>query len=461
MHVTGTIRSTRSGFAFLIRDDGEDDLLIPSDGLQGAIHGDKVRVLLFPRANDFRPLAMVEEILERPSPHFTGELVREGKAYWVRPDSPMLPERMGARLGTVAPVSGAKVLFRVENSHRRQHTAYAVLEEILGDADDARLDTLVISSEFGLPPRFPEAVLAEAEVVTAGTPWCRAAEEEDARREDFRGQVTVTIDPIDAKDFDDAIALERLGDGHRVYVHIADVTYFVREGTALDADARARGTSTYFPGAVVPVLPEAISSLAASLSPEADKRTMTAVLDLDAHGGVVATRITRGWMRSSARLHYDQVQAFLDGREEIPGEVGDLLRQMQSVARVLRKRRFAGGGFELEVPEAAFKLGADGVPVKIVRRVHEESHQIIEEFMIAANRAVGAWAKAREIPFLYRVHDEPDGNAVDEFLSTALTLKPGTRISDVRDIPSLRRWLAALPSRIRSRGSSTSSSSAP
>ena len=446
MHVVGTIRSTRSGFAFLIRDDGEDDVLVSADGLQGAIHGDRVRVLLFPRAHDFRPVATVEEILGRPNPHFTGELIREGRAFWVRPDSPMLPERMSVRLGEVSPVAGAKVLFRVENSHRRQNTPYAVLEETLGDADDARLDPLVIASEFGLPTRFSDAAESEAEVVTRGEPWCREAEEEDAKREDFRGQTIVTIDPVDAKDFDDAIALEPLADGHRLFVHIADVTYYVREGTTLDQEARERGTSTYFPGTVLPMLPEAISSVAASLSPEADKRTMTAVLDLGPEGELRSTRIARGWMRSSARLHYDQVQAFLDGREEIAGEVGDLLRVMQELARVLRRRRFEGGGFELEVPEAVFRLGADGVPTKILRRTQAESHQIIEEFMIAANRAVGAWAKARAVPFLFRVHDEPDEKALDEFLGTALTLKPGTRMSEVRDIPALRRWLAGLPS---------------
>lgn len=445
MHVIGTIRATRGGLAFLIREDGEDDVLVPASGLNGAIHGDRVRVLLFPRAHDFRPLASVEEILERPDPHFTGELVREGRAYWVRPDSPLLPDRLSLRLGEVSPIAGAKVLFRVENSHRRHQPLYAVLEEILGEADDARLDPLVIAREFGLRPRFSDAALAEAEVATGPAPWCPEAAEEDARREDFRGQLVVTIDPVDAKDFDDAIGLEPTADGWRLFVHIADVTYYVREGSALDREARERGTSTYFPGTVLPMLPEAISAGAASLSPETDKRTLTAILDLGPDGAFRSSRVVRGWMRSGARLHYDQVQAFLDGREEIAGEVGLLLRRMQELARLLRRRRFSGGGFEIDVPEAVVRLGADGVPRKIERRTHEESHQLIEEFMIAANRAVGGWARSRGVPFLYRVHEEPNEDSLDEFLSIALTLRPGTRISEVRDVPALRRWLADLP----------------
>lgn len=446
--VLGEVRSTRSGYAFLAPESGGEDLLIARGGLGGAIHGDRVRAsMVRVLATDYRPEVMVEEILERRRPLHTGELKKSGKAYYVRPDSPLLPERLPLRLGTHAPVSGEKVLFRVENLTGRDETLIAVLERALGDADDARLDPIVIGTEFGLPLRFSDAALEEAEA--------RAAvdrDPEDAKREDFRDRFVLSIDPIDAKDFDDAVAIRREpGGGWELAVHIADVSFYVREGSALDQEAEARGTSVYFPGTVVPMLPEVISSIAASLRPGEDKRVLSAILAFDAQGTRIGQRFTRGWIRSSARLHYAEAQAILNGDQLASTEVTTALRDMAELAALLRRRRFEAGAFDLDVPEVEMTLGADGVPIELHHHETHDSNRLIEEFMIAANLAVGSLGSVDHLALLYRVHAEPDARAIEQFALTALALVPSARESDVDSLPALRRWLKALPESPRTR----------
>lgn len=451
MFVTGTIRGTRSGFAFLIRDDGGEDLMVSADGLGGAIHGDHVRASLVgsdrrgPRS-DFRPQVVVDEILERTAPTFTGNVQRVGKSWIVRPDSPLLPERLPLRLGTDPLAAGSKVLFRVETKAGRQQLPVAVYESTVGEASDARLDPIVIASEFGLALRFSEEALGDAEARLRSV-----QDADDAHREDFREQFSVTIDPIDAKDFDDAVALRRLPNGDsELSVHIADVTYYVPEGSALDREAAARGTSVYFPGSVVPMLPEGISSLAASLSPETDKRTLSAILVFSPEGERKSTRVVRGWIRSHARLHYAEAQAILDGDPGAPAALRELLADMWRLAGVLRARRFRDGAFDLDVPEAEMELGADGVPVRLWRHRIHDSNRLVEEFMIAANLAVGALSTQEELPILYRVHEEPSSDALDLFRGIVFSLLPGTRADEIDTLPRLRRWLSALPRNPRS-----------
>ncbi len=443
MIVTGRVRGTRSGFAFLILDDdGREDLFIAAAGLNGAIHGDRVRaVVVYRTPHDFRPEAQVEEILERPTPFFTGNVFRVARTWFVRPDSPLLPERLRLRLGPASAASGEKILFRVENRPDRERTPMAVYLECLGDEDDARLDPIVIASEFGLSPRHSDEALAEAEARAAA-----GQDAEDALREDFRGQFVLTIDPIDAKDFDDAIAIRRIdGGGYELTVHIADVSSYVLEGGTLDREAALRGTSVYFPGSVLPMLPDSLSSVAASLSPESDKRVLSAVMRFDSGGQRKSFRFARGWMRSRARLHYRQAQDILDGRETAEPELAGSLHAMAGLAGKLRARRFEEGGFDLDVPETEMSLGPDGVPVRVYRHETFESNRLIEEFMIAANRAAGEWALDRGVPFLFRVHGEPDPEALARFEDAVFTLMPGASPADLASIPRLRRWIGSIP----------------
>jgi len=450
----GTIRGTRAGFAFFRPDEGGEDIFVPAEALAGALHGDYVRVRVTRGdVHDFRPSADVEEILARGGGEggYTGNLERIGKSWFVQPDSPLLPERLRLRLGTVAGVAGAKIRFRVETRPGAEQTPVAVAADLLGEGDDARHDLVNIAGEASLDLRFPEA--AEEEALASAV----APDPEADLREDFRGDFVLTIDPPDAKDFDDAVAIASLpGGGWRLWVHIADVTSFVAEGGPLDREASRRGTSVYFPGVAIPMLPEGLSSVAASLGPGIERRVLSVRIDFDAHGAGSGVHVSRGWIRSQARLHYAQAQAILDGEldgkldwkdslEASSPEIVAALREMARLAGILRERRFAQGGFEFNVAEAEMTLGPDGVPREIHRRTSLQSHRLIEEFMIAANRAIGTWALEREVPFLYRVHAEPDAESVARFLGDALALVPGTSPAALSDFPRLRRWLEALP----------------
>ena len=442
MLITGVIRATRGGFAFLIPDEGGEDLLVRDDDLAGAIHGDRVRAHVSPGGGfDYRPSARVEEIIERTHPAFTGDVSRRGRSYVVRPDSPLLPERLSLRPGGRALADGEKVLFEVRTTHDRHPKPYAVYRDTLGEEGDARLDPVVIASEFNLALRFSDRAMREAEDMAR-----RETLPEDVDREDFRNDFVLTIDPVDAKDYDDAISVTRTRNGGYVLtVHIADVTAYVEEGGALDREAQERGTSVYFPGSVIPMLPEILSSDLASLGPDEDKRTMVARMEISPSFEVVDTHLTRGWMRSGARLHYAQALDIVEGRADAPDDVRRLLGEAAELARGLRARRFRSGGFELEVPETEMKLRADGVPSRLRRREPLDSHHWIEEFMIAANRATGRFALEREWPYLFRVHEPPSAEAVEQFIVTVLTLRPGVPPSDLGELPRLRRWLAELP----------------
>lgn len=439
----GVIRGTRAGFAFFRPDEGGEDIFVHAEALAGALHGDRVRARVT-RGDpwDYRPSAEVEEILGRGGGDggFTGNIERIGKAWFVRPDSPLLPERLRLRLGTVAGVPGAKVRFRLETGAGAEHSRLAVAADLLGEGDDARHDLVNIAAEASLDLRFPEAAEDEALASASGP------DPETGSREDYRDDFVLTIDPPDAKDFDDAVAIAVLPDGGwRLWVHIADVTSFVTEGGPLDLEASRRGTSVYFPGAAIPMLPEGLSSVAASLGPGVDRRVLSVRIDFDARGERCGVHASRGWIRSRARLHYAQAQAILDGREESPPETAAALREMARLAAILRARRFNEGGFEFTVAEAEMTLGPDGVPREIRRRESLESHRLIEEFMIAANRAIGAWAVERAVPFLFRVHAEPDAESLARFLLDALALVPGASPAALSDFPRLRRWLEALP----------------
>ncbi len=438
MLIRGTVRGTRQGFAFLVPENGGEDIFIPEVNLSGAIDGDRVEVRLersSPR--DFRAEGFVDQILERRNPAHTGDVVRSGRTLFVHPDTPILPPRLRLRTGGQAVPAGSKILFDVDNVGR-ENKRVATFVRLLGDADDPHLDGVVIATAFHLPVRFPDSVLDEAlEVASREDPVDRA------RRHDYTGELVLTIDPRTAKDFDDAVSIRKSRKGYRLTVHIADASYYVPEGGAIDAEAARRGTSVYFPGGVVPMLPEALSARAASLVPDEDRRVLSVEIDLDRDGGIKNFRCREGVIRSAARLHYQQAQRMLNGNEGEP-PVRNAVREMGELARLLRARRYRAGGFDLDLPETEVELDARGLPRRLMRRRTLESHRIIEEFMILANRAVGRFLAEKGAPHLFRVHGEPDPASLARFAEIALTLVPGARTRDLETIPALRRFLGQL-----------------
>jgi ribonuclease R len=278
----------------------------------------------------------------------------------------------------------------------------ATLVEVLGADDRPEWDDAGVASQFRLRTRFTARVDREAQA--HGEPGAR----ERHGRVDLRDELVFTIDPEDARDHDDALSVRASGPGrHEVGIHIADVSHYVTEGSGLDQEAEARGTSCYLPGGVVPMLPEALSSDLCSLRPERDRLALSVFAELDREGRLLGCRFAETVVRSRHRLHYGEVQEALDhARRPEPG-LQHALETLQGLARALRRRRLAAGALELDVPEVKAWVDEHGTPWKVERRPHLESHELIEEFMLLANRCVGAEGARRKAGLLYRVHEPP------------------------------------------------------
>jgi len=273
--------------------------------------------------------------------------------------------------------------------------------EVLGREDDPRWDDQAVLSRHRWPTRFPREALAEAQAAPV-------PDRPEAGRVDLRDRAAFTMDPDDAADFDDALSWRRLGPGlAEVGVHIADVARYVAAGSALDAAARERATSVYLAGQAVPMLPERLSSELCSLVPGQERYTLSVLAEMDDRGAVGRYRICEGWIRSRARLSYEQGQAVLDGRGTAPPEVEAGLRALAALAGALHERRRARGALDLEVPEVKARVAADGRTVALERRAHLLAHRVVEEFMLLANTLVGEEAERRGEAFLFRVHEPP------------------------------------------------------
>ncbi len=278
----------------------------------------------------------------------------------------------------------------------------AHLVEVLGAEDRPEWDDDAVASQFRLRRHFPEA--AQAEAARHHEPGGR----ERAHRLDLRSELAFTIDPIDARDHDDALSVKRLANGRfEVGIHIADVSHYVTEGGALDREARARGTSCYLPGTVVPMLPERLSADLCSLREGRDRLALSVLVELGADGHRHHQRFAESVVHIRVGLHYDEVQDALDGTNPRDRELQEALELLRSLARAMRARRRAAGSLELDIPEVRARVDERGVPIAIERRAHLESHELIEEFMLLANHCVGEEGARRRAGVLYRIHDAP------------------------------------------------------
>jgi ribonuclease R len=306
-------------------------------------------------------------------------------------------------IGRLEPEDGDWCIAEIDE-HGEAH-----LVELLGADDRPAWDDVAVASQFRLRRRFPAE--AEREARSHREP----GEAEFRGRTDFRNQLVFTIDPEDARDHDDALSLKDLGNGRvEVGIHIADVSHYVTADSALDREAVRRGTSCYLPGGVIPMLPEHLSADLCSLRPDRDRLTISLLAELDAHGELHGARFVEGVIRSRHRLHYAQVQDALDRGPHPDAEVQRSLQVLRDLTRALRKRRFAAGALALDVPEVKASVDEHGVPLRIERRPHLESHELVEEFMLLANRCVGAEGSRRESGMLFRVHEPPSPRRLAE-----------------------------------------------
>jgi ribonuclease R len=434
--VTGRIATTGRGFGFVRRPEpGVRDLFVPPDRMNGAMDGDLVVVEPI-KGRGRRGAAgkgdrvRVVRILERGRTTVAGTFVPTGGGGGiVMPDSRALAEievyAGDARAARDAPAQGAKVLVEVTRPPRDDRPAVGRVVKILGEAGTYAAERDAVIAEHGLREEYPEDALAEVEAIKAGIP-----DEERARRADYTEELAVTIDPDDARDYDDAISVKRSGSGWRLRVHIADVSHFVAEGTALDREARLRATSCYLPGEAIHMLPTRLSADLCSLKEGEVRPVKTVTLRYDASGERTGFEVERSLIKSSKRLTYKQVRRALDGGgvKEVRGEVLDMLTSARELHELLRERRRRAGSFCFSLPEARIVLGDDGGVAGIEVEEQDFTHNLIEEFMLAANRAVAEVCVDRALPAIHRIHEEPDREDLKEFAEVArafgIVLKP-------------------------------------
>jgi ribonuclease R len=415
--IIGVFQRTSGGFGFVkprVTSPGpvpQADVYIPARRTADASSGDLVRVRLRRGrrvGRQDKPRGEIVEVLERETHQFVGTYRPRGGMALVQVDGSVFSQPIPVGdPGAKNARDGDKVVIEMIRFPSHAYEGEAVIVEVLGPRGQPGVDTLSVIREYGLPEVFSEEVLESARA---------QAESFDPTNLDSRTDLTsvtiVTIDPADARDFDDAISLEQLANGNwRLGVHIADVAYFVPEKSPLDQEARERGTSVYLPDRVIPMLPEIISNHLASLQPQRVRLAKTVFLELTPTGVRVDTEILRSAIKSDHRFNYEEVQDYLDNpgpwKEKLSADVFTLVGQMRELAMVLRRRRFEHGSLELLLPEIKLQLDDQGAVTGARVVEHTESHQIIEEFMLAANEAVAAQLSEQEVLFLRRIHAPP------------------------------------------------------
>jgi len=431
--LVGRLKCTRFGYGFVIAEDGGEDLFIPPHAMGGALHGDRVRVghLDTRREGDSHE---VLEILERTRYGIVGRFEGRGRRSALLPDRPEYPREIILTLhASRRAASGARILVRLKATP--PEPLVGTIEAIFAD-DDPREDSLLVALEEGIRTEFDPEAEHEAAAFHEDS-VARAAHD----RVDFRNGLVLTIDPEDAQDHDDALSvLEERPDGSAtVGIHIADVTHYVRPGSALDREAQARGTSVYLADTTFPMLPAALSSGLCSLSEGKDRLTVSVVADLTADGQLRSSRVVEGIIRSAKDLTYQEAHRLLrEGSGDIPGA----LRPLDRLAKALRSKRLERGGLELDLPEIKPELDARGEPIVFDEAPRLPTHELIEEFMLLANQVVGKRARTLELPFLYRVHERPRYDKLRSFFEAAQYLGRQGPTQIVTDAKQLQRWVS-------------------
>lgn len=400
----GTISINRSGRGFLEVEGADQDIMILEGGLGTALDGDRAMVKLVGERSG-RPAGVVIRVLERSGRNIVGVLHTKNEMLFVHPDNPRIHRDIHIpRHDSLHAQEGEKVVARLTAWDDPHTSPCGVIIERLGQPSAPGVDMLAIIKSYNLPEAFSDDVLNEAEKAAA-----MDIKKEMARRTDLTRECIYTIDPFDAKDHDDAVSIVRTPHGYRLGVHIADVSFYVAEGSALDAAALERGNSVYLPGMVIPMLPEVLSNDVCSLRPNRLRLAHSVIMDFDRHGKVLGWKILDTVIRSQAKLSYEEVQDFFDGKAATPGvqRVADSLLLARELATLLTRQRAQEGSLDFDLPEAKIILNKQGEVLELGDKVRLESHRLIEEFMLAANRAVALEAFSTGQPFLYRVHEKP------------------------------------------------------
>jgi ribonuclease R len=412
--ITGTVDMKRTGKAYLLPDDGSDDIYISASNTNHALDGDKAEVHLFPHRIGRKREGQVVKIIKRNRVAIVGVLQLSKKFAFVVPDDTSVPvDIFIPQSGINNAKDGEKVIARITDWPERSNNPFGEVIDILGMPGLNEVEMNSILASFDFPLRFPVEAEKEAERIPDALPQA-----EIARRRDFRDVTTLTIDPFDAKDFDDALSLRKLRNGNwEVGVHIADVSYYVKPGSALDKEAYLRATSVYLVDRTIPMLPEKLSNMVCSLRPDEDKFCFSAVFELNDEASVKSSWFGRTVIRSDRRFAYEEAQKIIEGED---GDLKPEIMTLHNLASVMRKQRFDKGAIAFQSQEVKFILDETGKPLDTYVKESKEANWLIEEFMLLANKLVAehvGMPKGRSKPptFVYRIHDTPNQEKLATF----------------------------------------------
>ncbi len=420
-YITGKVDMKGTGKAYIINDEGGEDIYIAPNNTSRALHGDHVKVLLFPQRKDRKPEGQIIEIIERAKEQYVGIIdVSKHFAYLISDNNTMPVDILIPKDGINGAKTGQKVVVKITDWPEHSKNPIGTVVQVLGTPGDNDVEMKSILVEFDFPWVFPEKVENEAVKTDRGiTP------EEIKKRKDFRDVFTMTIDPADAKDFDDALSLKKLSNGnYEVGVHIADVSFYVKEGSLIDKEAFDRGTSVYLVDRTIPMLPEKLSNDLCSLNPHTDKLCYAAVFELTEEAEIKSQWVGRTVINSNRRFNYEEVQEIIESGQ---GEFSEEILILNKLATKLREERFSKGSINFESNEVKFVLDEKGKPVSVYIKEQKESNRLIEDFMLLANKHVAemigkvkAGDKAKT--FVYRIHDTPSQEKLATFAQFLLKL---------------------------------------
>jgi ribonuclease R len=448
--IPGRIRMNRAGKGFLQPDDSDlKEIAIAESATGTALHEDRVLVRRDVRKN-FRSgdgaaeTGTVVRILERKRTQMVGTLQRSKQFLYVVPDDPRIPHDIYVSeprdVGRPAHI-GDKVVVELREWESRQSNPEGEIVEVLGAPDAEGVDMLSVLRQYDLPLHFPKNVLAEANAIGK-----IVDPRDEAGRVDCRAHQVITIDPDDAKDFDDAICLEKISpDQWRLWVHIADVSHYVKPGTALDAEAQKRGNSTYLVDRVIPMLPEALSNELCSLKPNVDRLTKCVEFLVSHDGRVLNTKFYSAVIHSQRRFAYGEVLEILQ-RAPSDDPIEQMLHHAHELAQKIRRHRFKNGSLDLDFPETKIRLDEHGKILRIEKNENDVSHQLIEEYMLLANEAVATRLMTLRTPAIYRIHEEPDARRLQEYRDEVLAHHVACgNLSQTSEVQKLLQKLGTLP----------------
>ena len=420
--LTGIFISNAKGFGFVEIEGREEDLFIPEKYTNGAFHQDTVQVSLLPAGQGKRQEAQVLRVISRGMTQVVGtfERTRDNFGFVVPDNSKLAQDIFVQKEYSKGAVNGHKVVVEITDYGTNRRSPEGKVVEILGHLNDPGVDILSIVRGFDLPMEFPEKVMNQAEKTSQ-----EVTEADMAGRRDLRDVVMVTIDGEDSKDLDDAVSVDFDGEKYHLGVHIADVANYVQENSALDREARKRGTSVYLVDRVIPMLPHALSNGICSLNEGVDRLSLSCLMTVDMQGEITDYEICESVIRVDKRMTYTAVQALLEDeslveKDDVYGQYKPLLhmfRQMEELAAILRKKRKKRGSIDFDFPECKILLDKEGHPTEIKAYERNTATDIIEDFMLAANETVAQHFYWLELPFVYRTHDLPDQERIQKLSS--------------------------------------------